>query len=99
MKQLLLKAAICCAVLSPITSQAATFGDFKPGQTFTLTVSSRSATKIVGSSPPTKSAIPPNVPKFTVGQKVKFTIGAKGELIGSKFSMTFKPFYSSADSN
>ena len=39
MKQLLLQTIACCAVLLPFSQvEAKTFGEFKPGKTFTLTV-------------------------------------------------------------
>jgi hypothetical protein len=87
MRTLLIQVIACFAALLPIIpAQAAEpaakkYGDFKPGDTFTMTVSS--AVNI--------GARPGNFPKFKKGQKVKFTIGPKGQLKSSGFSIDFEP--------
>ena len=79
MKQLLLKAIACSALLLPLGTLEAKGTGFKPGKTFTFTVETRLSTQASLSG--NKSVpVPKDVPKYAVGQKVKFTIGPKGEL-------------------
>ncbi|NJR43883.1 MAG: hypothetical protein HC767_15720 [Akkermansiaceae bacterium] len=71
--------------------QAKTFGSFQPKRTFTLKVASVTGTKQKVGQPPveTPGSVPAGLPKFKVGQTLKFKIGAKGELIGKGFSIPF----------
>ena len=95
MKSLLLHAIACCAALLPIAQAQAVepaakkYGDFKPGDTFTMTVSN--ATEI--------GQRPSGFPQFKKGQKVKFTIGAKGQLTAPGFSINFEPDGTSKNEN
>ncbi len=59
--------------------QAANKSDFATGKIFTLTVKGKAG---IG-------AVPSGIPNFKFGQKVKFTIGANGELKGSGFSILY----------
>lgn len=77
MKQLLLKAVACAAVLLPLTTQA---GNFPKGTSFTRTVTEKVSTKSVGFKIFKKVPVPSGIPDFKVGQKVKFVIGPKGQL-------------------
>ena len=100
MKSLIINTFACCTLLLPITqAQAAgagsTFGGFTPNQTFTLTVTEVGSGKRVGSKGTKGVPIPAGIPKFKVNQTVKFTIGAKGQLIGPLFSI---PYYEKAPS-
>jgi hypothetical protein len=90
MKTLLLKTLAYAALLLPFSQvQAKTFGSFTPQQKFTLTVTSKESFKQKPAGLPTKAGVPNGVPKFTIGQKVKFKIGANGQLIGQGFSLPF----------
>lgn len=95
MRTLLLHAFACCAAILPVTQAHATeptakkYGDFSPGDTFTLKVSSVTE---LGKRPST-------FPVFKKGQSVKFTIGPKGQLIGPKFSINFKADGTTANEN
>ncbi|GAA5123027.1 hypothetical protein JIN84_10855 [Luteolibacter yonseiensis] len=71
-------------------SKAKTYGDFAVGQKFTLTVTEALAVKGGLTGTPKKTSIPSGVPKFKKGQKVKFTIGSKGELKGPGFTIKFE---------
>ena len=85
MKTLITALVACCAALLPITqAQAAEpaakkYGDFKPGDTFTLKVASVAPF----------GTRPSNFHVFKKGQKVKFRIGSKGQLTGPSFSINF----------
>lgn len=83
MKQLLLHILTCCAILLPVQQASAQkrFGDFTPKTKFKMVVTDVSATVNDGSgNKPTK--VPNSMPQFKVKDKVEFTIGAKGQLIG-----------------
>lgn len=91
MKKLFLQMLITVSSLFPLTQiQAATFGGFAPGKTFTFTVKTHTSQRIKGSTVTQNVAIPTGIPKFANGQKIKFTIGAKGQLTGPGFSIPFK---------
>ncbi|RYD18287.1 MAG: hypothetical protein EOP88_23115 [Verrucomicrobiaceae bacterium] len=89
MRNLLTTLVIACGAIVPVaTVQAAPasqlsefakkdFGGFKAGFKFTLKV--KEITTIATSGKP-----PGSIPKFKKGEKIKFTIGQKGELIGPK---------------
>ena len=90
MKKLLLQTLACAAVLLPFSqAQAKTYG-FKPGKTFTLTVDQIVSVKSVGFAVAKKAPIPAGIPKYKKGQKIKFKIGAKGQLIAKGLSIPFK---------
>jgi hypothetical protein len=93
MKKLLLKTLACAAILLPFSlAQAKTFGSFQPNKTFTLKVESVTGIKQkVGGIPvTTANVVPAGLPKFKVGQVLKFKIGAKGQLIGKGFSIPYR---------
>ena len=101
MKTLLLPLIVCgAALLSFSQTQAATaYGGFSPGLKFTLTVKSRVSKALVGTSTKPKTvAVPSDVPDYKLGQKVTFTIGAKGQLIAMDgLSLPFKSDKGSAN--
>jgi len=84
MKTLLLPLLLCGAALLPFSqSQAATtYGGFAPGKTFSFKVKTRISKALVGfSTKPKTVAVPSDIPDYKLGQKITFTIGAKGQLI------------------
>lgn len=91
MKQLLLQAIACCAVLLPFSqADAKTYGGLKPGQTFTFTVNYKVSSKTVGLVTKQDVAVPAGVPNFKLGSKVTFTVGPKGQLTAKGMSLPFK---------
>ncbi len=93
MKNLFLPILLGCAVLLPVSrSQAAgtTFGDFTPGQTFTLTVTERTIIRTKGFYATKINKVPDGVPSFSVGDHVMFTIGSEGQLKGAGFKITYR---------
>ncbi len=96
MKTLLLPLSVCATALLPLTqAQAADpagakrYGDFLPGKTFSFKVTNVTSAKATATGGTVKAPVPSGIPKFTKGQKVTFTIGAKGELKGPGFSTSF----------
>ncbi len=96
MKKLLLQSIVCATALLPFTqAQAADpagakrYGDFLPGKTFSFKVTNVTSAKAGVTGGTVKAPVPSGIPKFTKGQKVTFTIGAKGELKGPGFSTSF----------
>lgn len=82
---------VFCGVMLPLAHlQAATYGGFAPGKTFTFTVTSRTSVQTKGTKVTTNAPIPAGIPNYSKGQKVKFTIGSKGQLTGPGLSMPFK---------
>ncbi len=76
--------------LLPITQAAAkTFGGFAPGKTFTLTVKQVNSTQTIGYKAPKVVPIPPGIPKFKIGDKVKFEIARNGQLKGPDFLLPY----------
>lgn len=93
MKKLFLPILLGCSALLPVSQlQAAetTFGDFTPGQTFTLTVTERFTSRTKGFKVTKNVAVPNGIPDFKIGDKVKFTIGNKGQLKGPDFKITYR---------
>jgi len=92
MKKLLLP-AIAALLLLPLHNAAAkgkTYGEFKPNYKFTFKVEeviSAEASLLTGTSK--KAKIPKGLPKYKKGQKVKFKIGRKGELIARGTKIPF----------
>lgn len=84
MKKLLIALCATCGVLAPAATQAAPasqlsrsvkkYGGFKPGYQFTLRVTDKDVDKVAGS-------LPGEIPNFREGDKIKFTIGKRGQLI------------------
>lgn len=72
-----------------ISFAAKTFGDFAAGKKFTLQVTEAISTKATLTGVSKKSPVPAGVPNLKKGQKVKFTVGSKGELKGPGFSIAF----------
>ena len=84
----------CAALLLPVSvAQAAkpgSFGGLTSGLKFTLKVTSvESFAQEPATGALTTAPIPKTVPKFKLGQKVKFSIGKKGQLRGPGFSLDF----------
>ena len=91
MKTLLFKTLACAAVLLPLGQiQAKTFGSFTPNKMFTLELTAKESFKVKPGGARKNSGIPNGVPNFKIGQKVKFKIGSKGQLIGPGFSISFR---------
>lgn len=103
MKALLTAIVVASAAILPATSiQAAPagktiefaakkkFGDFTSGQKFTFTVDEVVSSKATLGGVNKKTPVPGGIPKFKKGQKVKFTIGSKGELKGPGFTIKFE---------
>jgi hypothetical protein len=97
MKTLLLKMIVCGAALLPFTQvQAAgpaskSFGGFAPGKTFSFKVKTRISKALVGFGTKAKTvAVPGDVPDYKLGQKITFTIGAKGQLTAKDLSLPYK---------
>lgn len=78
MKQILFAVGLLCATL-PVNASAKEYGDFTPGQTFTLTVVDKSSKRYTFWDTD-KVSVPGDVPNYAVGSKVKFTIGKRGQL-------------------
>ena len=92
MKNIIKLIAVATALLPLGQLQAKTFGGFTPKETFNLTVT----TKFVARSSPIKGApsvvvpVPKGIVKLSVGETVKFTIGAKGQLLVKGFDVPFR---------
>jgi hypothetical protein len=95
MKQLLLQAIACAAVLLPFSQAQAE--NFPKGTTFTRTVTEKVSSKASGFKTYPKVPVPAGIPNFKVGQKVKFTIGPKGQLLIKKAGVSL-PFKQDAGS-
>lgn len=90
MKKLILQLIVCAAALLPV-AEARTYGDFAPGKVFTLNVTDVDSSKTEGTRVIARCPIPAGMPKFTKGQRVRFEIGARGQLTGPGFSIKFLP--------
>jgi hypothetical protein len=94
MKQLLLHALTCCAILLPVQQASAQkkYGDLTPNTKFKMVVTKVTATVNTGSgNKPTQ--VPSGMPKFKVKDKIAFTIGNRGQLIGKLKNQSFNlPF-------
>ena len=80
---------IQCADLAVAGPAGKTYGGFSAGDKFTLKVYDaycRKSSISGGGLVP----IPSGIPKFKIGQKVKFKIGNKGQLTGPGFSVIFE---------
>lgn len=84
---------VCGTTLLPLSQvhAATTYGGFAPGKTFSLTVKTRISKALVGfTTKPKTVAVPSGVPDYKVGQKITFTIGAKGQLTAKNLSLPYK---------
>jgi hypothetical protein len=79
--------AISCATQA--LQAAPTTGNFKPGTTFNLKVISVSSVQTTSAGSVTV-AVPKGIPKFSVGQTVKFTIGKQTQLKAPGVSINFQ---------
>lgn len=72
-------------------SQPASPGGFAPGTTFKFKVVYLYSSKGPAADPTAQvpAPVPAGIPKFKMGETVKFTIGKKGQLTGPGFSMKF----------
>jgi len=78
------------AILLTASAQAASpagkrFAGFVAKEIITLTIQDRQSYQTEGSKTTQTLVVTGNVPKFHVGQTIKFTIGAKGQLKGPGF--------------
>lgn len=78
----------------PVNFATKSFGGFEVGKTFTFKVRLIESSKAVGGNFNPKVPIPPSLPKFRNKQKIRFTIGDKGQLVGPGFSI---PIYGDSD--
>lgn len=96
MRTLIIKTIACFAALLPFTQvQAAdpagrNYYNLTPGTKFTLKVTSVISTVAGLDGKARKAAVPTGIPKFKKGERVRFTIGSKGELKGPDFSTKFE---------
>ncbi len=95
MRTLFIKTIVCFAALLPFAQVQAVglagknYFNLTPGTKYTLKVTDVVST-VAGLDGQAKTVpVPSGVPKFKKGQKVKFTIGSKGELKGPGFATTF----------
>ena len=101
MKNIIKLIAVTTALLPLGQLQAKTFGGFAPKKTFTLTVTDKFVVKRLNSSGSiiTTDPVPKGIVKLLVDQRVKFTIGARGQLIAKGFEVPFKGGTSRSDLN
>lgn len=83
-----------------------TFGGFVPKYSFTLVVTDVESVRTKGVSVNDNAKIPKGIPKYDIGENVKFKIGAKGGLNVADYTMRLRDeagnrnFYAdNADSN
>jgi hypothetical protein len=92
MKTLILT-AIGALILFPVHNAAAqgkTYGDFKPNYKFPLKVVEVVSVEVSPVNPAGKKVkVPKGLPKYQKGQKVRFKIGRKGELIAPGAKIPF----------
>lgn len=89
MKTLLIP--ILAGALLPLsTLEAKTYGGFKAGKTFKLTVTDRESVRTKNGDVDRGVPIPKDLPNFKVGQTVKFKIGKQGALRGPGFKIDFE---------
>ncbi len=92
MKTIIKLIAVATALLPLGQLQAKTFGGFAPKKTFTLKVTNKfvSQSKTIEGSESIVVPVPEGIVKLSVGQPVKFTIGAKGQLVFKGFEVPFE---------
>lgn len=89
-----LKLLVCTASLLPLSQARAggpvgkSFGGFAAGSKYTLTVTKVESTKLE-MFVSKKCPVPAGVPNFKKGQKVKFTVGKKGEWTGPGINLSY----------
>lgn len=83
--------AVYSSLLAPLAHAAGPagkrFGGMAPQQTFTFEVEDRQSFETRGETTVQTFRVPKGIPKFDVGQRVKFRIGDKGELKGPGFTL------------
>jgi hypothetical protein len=106
MRTLVIKTIVCFAALLPLNqlqaqsegipaaeqAGAKLYGGFAPGKTFYLRVKEVTIIKTGGK-------VPKSIPSFAKQDKIKFTIGTKGELVGSFNGKTFKAKFIGVSAN
>jgi hypothetical protein len=96
MRTLIIKAIACFAALLPFTQVHAAdpagrnYYNLTPGTKFTLKVTSVISTVAGLDGKAKRGPVPAGIPKFKKGDRVKFSIGSKGELKGPDFTTAFK---------
>jgi len=94
MKTVFFNLLACIANLFPLAqaneseSASNAIGGFAPGTKVTLTVTKVESTKLQNFVS-TKCPVPAGVAKFKKGQKVKFTVGPKGQWMGPGINLAF----------
>lgn len=94
MKTLFTALIFCTALLPMAHSQTveparSTYGGFEPGKTFAFNVVKKVTTRTSGTDVTNGVPVPKGIPAYKKGERVKFTIGEKGQLITSEMSMKF----------
>jgi hypothetical protein len=91
MKPRILSILACAAALLPFTPlEARTFGGFEPTKKFKLTVKKVTSVKRTGFAVIPDAPIPAGIPDYALGEKVRFTIGRRGELKALGLNIAFK---------
>lgn len=85
--RLAISIVFCTASVHAAGPAGKRFGGFAAKQTFSFKVEDRQSFESQGSATVQTFRIPASIPKFEVGQTVKFTIGRKGQLQGPGFSI------------
>ena len=87
-------AALLLLPLHNAAAQGKTYGEFKPNYKFSLKVEEVVSAQVAGTflnpGKAKKVKIPKGLPKYKKGQKVRFKIGQKGELIAPGTKIPFK---------
>jgi hypothetical protein len=82
---------ICATTaLSMTPLEARPFGGFEPFKKFKLTVTKVTSVKRTGAAVIANSPIPAGIPNYRLGEKVRFTIGRRGELKALGLNIAFK---------
>lgn len=97
MKKFLLRAIILLAAVLPLSIADAApkpkvpkvFGGFPVGKSFTLTVTNRISSATQGTQVINPAPVPAGIPNLQIGQRVTFTVGPKGELVGPGFKIAY----------
>lgn len=82
-------------MLLPVSSLEAApagkkFGGFTAGKKFTLTVTEKKSTRTKGDDVTKNAKVPKDIPNFSKGETITFTVGKKGQLKGPGFSIVYR---------
>lgn len=73
-----------------IQATAKTYGDFEPGQTFTLKVTDKESIRTENDDVDRDVPVPKDLPRFQIGDAITFSIGPKGALKGPGFTIRYR---------